>query len=100
MVLNAPRIAAGLAVQALARCFSSACGGGGDDDPPPPPPPPPPAADTTAPTIPAGVTATAQTPTQILVSWTASTDAGTGVARLSRVSRRQHHRRSPRCTTH
>ncbi len=80
MVLNAPRFAAGLAVIALASAFLIGCSSGSDDDPPPPPPPPPPAADTTAPTVPAAVTATAQSPAQILVSWTASTDAGTGVA--------------------
>ena len=39
-----------------------------------------PAPDTTAPSVPAGVTVAAQSPTQILVSWTASTDAGAGVA--------------------
>ena len=65
----------------------SACGGGGGDGAPPappaapaPPPPPPPPADTTAPSVPSGVTAVAQSSTSILVSWTASTDAGTGIA--------------------
>src|SRR5688500_134902 len=55
----------------------SGCGGGGGSDPAPPPPPAPvqPPADTTAPTVPSGVTATAQSATAILVSWTASTDA-------------------------
>jgi glucose/arabinose dehydrogenase len=57
----------------------SGCGGGGGSDPAPSPPPPPapvqPPADTTAPTVPTGVTATAQSTTSILVSWTASTDA-------------------------
>jgi len=53
----------------------SACGGGGDSSPPPPPPVQPPAADTTAPTVPADVTAAAQSATSALVSWTASTDA-------------------------
>ena len=56
----------------------SACGGGGGGSAPPPPspsPPPPPPADTTAPTVPTGVTAVAQSPSSILVSWTASTDA-------------------------
>jgi uncharacterized repeat protein (TIGR03806 family) len=72
MRIAAPVIA-WLAV-ALAACSS---GPGGGDDPPPPPPPPP--ADTTPPSVPAGVTATAQSASQILVSWTASTDAGTGV---------------------
>ncbi len=56
----------------LAACSS---GPGGDDDPAPPPP----TADVTAPSVPGGVTATAQSASQILVSWTASTDAGTGV---------------------
>ncbi len=58
---------------ALVACSSGP--GGGD-----PPTPPPPTADTTAPTVPAGLTATPQSPTEILLSWTASTDAGTGVA--------------------
>ena len=55
----------------------SACGGGGgsSNTPAPPPPPPPPPADTTAPSIPAGVTAAAQSASSILVSWTASTDS-------------------------
>jgi len=51
----------------------SGCGGG-EGDSAPPPPPPPPAADTTAPSVPAGVTARAQSFTSILVNWTASTD--------------------------
>jgi len=78
MLRTAPRFVAGLAVPALISLLFAACssGPGGDDTTPPPPP----VADTTAPSIPSGVTATAQTPTQILVSWTASTDAGTGVA--------------------
>ena len=50
----------------------SACGGGGDGGSAPPPPPPP--VDTTAPTVPSGVTAAAQSTASILVSWTASTD--------------------------
>jgi uncharacterized repeat protein (TIGR03806 family) len=37
-------------------------------------------ADTTAPTVPTGLTATAQSATQVQLSWTAATDAGTGVA--------------------
>ena len=36
--------------------------------------------DITAPTVPAGVTAAAQSSTQILISWSPSTDVGTGVA--------------------
>src|SRR3954466_7298533 len=58
----------------------SACGGGGSDSglsaPTAPAEPP---ADTTAPTVPANVTATAQSSSSILVSWDASTDA-TGIA--------------------
>jgi uncharacterized repeat protein (TIGR03806 family) len=77
MRVHAPRFAA-FAIHAAAAMLVG-CGGGGDDTPPPPPPPPP-AADTTAPSVPSGVTVAAQSPTQILVSWTASTDAGTGVA--------------------
>ncbi len=67
------RLIPALAVFALAACSSS-----GDD--PDTTPNPPPAADTTAPSVPQGVTATAQSDTSILVSWTASTDVGTGVA--------------------
>jgi len=52
----------------------SACGGG-DSAPPTAQPVQPPAADTTPPTVPAGVTAVAQSATSVLVSWTASTDA-------------------------
>jgi glucose/arabinose dehydrogenase len=62
-----------LATLASFGVLLSACGGGGGDAAPPPPPPP--AADTTAPTVPSGVTATAQSASSILVSWTASTDA-------------------------
>jgi uncharacterized repeat protein (TIGR03806 family) len=72
MRVHAPRLAA-LAVQAVAAMLV-ACGGG-DDGAAPPPPPPPPSADTTPPSVPGNVTAVAQSPTQILVSWTASTDA-------------------------
>jgi len=57
----------------------SACGGGGGSSSTPPPPPPPPPADTVAPSVPAGVTAVAQSASSILVSWTASTDA-TGIS--------------------
>ncbi|HEU4778943.1 MAG TPA: PQQ-dependent sugar dehydrogenase [Steroidobacteraceae bacterium] len=81
-VRNAPRLSAGLGVHALAVLLAGCSSGGGDDDPPPPPPP---AADTTAPSVPAGVTAVAQSSTQILVSWTASTDAsGIGGYRVFR----------------
>ena len=47
--------------------------------------PPAPVVDTTPPTVPANVTAAAQSATQILVSWTASTDAsGIGGYRVFR----------------
>jgi len=39
-----------------------------------------PIVDVTAPTVPAGLTATAAGPNQVNLSWTASTDTGTGVA--------------------
>ena len=77
MVRNAPRLAASLVIQALAVLFVGCSSGPGSEDPPPPSPP---VTDTTPPSVPAGVTATAQSPTQVLVSWTASTDAGAGVA--------------------
>ena len=60
---------------ACAAAMLVACGGGGNDANPPPP-----AADTTPPTVPAGVAATAQSSTSIQITWTASTDAGAGVA--------------------
>jgi len=74
---SAPRLAASLVAQAAAL-FLVACGGGDDNEVPPPPPPP--AADSTAPSVPAGVAAAAQSTTSIAVTWAASTDAGTGVA--------------------
>jgi uncharacterized repeat protein (TIGR03806 family) len=55
----------------------ASCGGGGDGGGSTPPPP---MTDTTAPTTPTGVTAVAQSSSSILVSWTAATDVGTGVA--------------------
>lgn len=72
----------------LVTCLSlagllSACGGGGDSSPPAqgqePPPPPTQAADVTPPSVPANVTAVAQSTTSILVSWSASTD-DTGIS--------------------
>ncbi|HEY6123726.1 MAG TPA: PQQ-dependent sugar dehydrogenase [Steroidobacteraceae bacterium] len=63
-----------LAALASFGLLLSACGGGGGDSPPPQNPPPP-AADSTAPTVPGGVTAVAQSASSVLVSWTASTDA-------------------------
>jgi glucose/arabinose dehydrogenase len=67
-----------LATLASLGVMLSACGGGDSSDQQQANPPPPPA-DTTAPTVPSGVTATAQSATSVLVSWTASTDA-TGIA--------------------
>lgn len=51
------------------------CGGGGGSGGPKPPP-----ADATPPTVPQSVTATAESATQIRVTWQASTDAVSGVA--------------------
>jgi uncharacterized repeat protein (TIGR03806 family) len=70
---NAPRVYAALVPQVLALLLVS-CGGDDDDAPPAPPPA---SADTAAPSVPAGVSATAQSSTQITVTWTASTDPGT-----------------------
>jgi glucose/arabinose dehydrogenase len=56
----------------------AACGGGdmnGDGNGSPPP-----SSDTTAPSIPGSVTASAQSSSEVVVSWEASSDAGTGVA--------------------
>jgi glucose/arabinose dehydrogenase len=63
-----------LLVTLLAGCGGGDDGGGGGDNEPPP------VADTTAPSVPESVTATAQSATSVLISWTASTDAGSGVA--------------------
>jgi glucose/arabinose dehydrogenase len=63
-----------LATLASLGVLLSACGGGSDDSPPPASPVEPPA-DTTPPSTPSGVTATAQSATEIKVTWTASTDA-------------------------
>lgn len=64
-----------------------ACGGGNGDDGGTAPPPgggtPPPSGgtvDTTPPTVPANLVATAPTPTQVQVSWDASSDSEAGVA--------------------
>ncbi len=70
------RLLVGLIVQAAALTFIGCSSGGADSTPTPPPP----IVDTTAPTVPAGVTATAAGTNQVVVTWTASTDAGTGVA--------------------
>jgi glucose/arabinose dehydrogenase len=61
------------ALLSLVMVIVSACGGGDSSEPEQSNPPPP--ADTTPPTVPAGVTAAAQSATSVLVSWTASTDA-------------------------
>jgi len=75
MSVAARRLLAGLAVQVLALTLA-ACGGGDDGGSSPPPP----STDITVPSVPAGVTAEATSPTQIRLTWTASTDVGTGVA--------------------
>jgi glucose/arabinose dehydrogenase len=64
----------------VSLCLALSACGGGDGSPAPPapgpnPPPPPPPADTTPPSVPANVTAVAQSSSAILVSWDASTDA-------------------------
>ena len=80
MRVYAPRFFASLIPQVLALllvgCGGDDGGGGGGGNPFPPPI----TTDTTPPTVPAGVTAVAQSETSILVSWTASTDVGAGVA--------------------
>ena len=70
------RFGAVLVLQAAALILS-ACGGtgGGESETPPPPPPP---ADTTAPSVPTGLGASAPSPTRVVLTWTASTDTGTG----------------------
>src|SRR3954469_2631199 len=69
------RILAGLAAQVLALTWA-ACGGDDSGSTPPPSNSP----DILAPSVPAGVTATATSATQVQLSWAASTDVGTGVA--------------------
>jgi fibronectin type 3 domain-containing protein len=61
----------------------AACGGGNGDDggtSPPigttPPPSSPGTVDTTPPSVPAGLTASAGSPTQVIIEWSASTDTG------------------------
>jgi glucose/arabinose dehydrogenase len=77
---RAAPLATGLLCQALAA-FLAGCGSGGGNSPSPPPPSPAPVpVDSTPPTVPQGLTATAQSATQIALAWTASTDAGTGIA--------------------
>ena len=71
----APRLLKRLAVLAVVVASLHGCGGGGGGGGGSQPPP-----DTTAPSVPTGVTATAQSSTQISVSWQASTDAGSRVA--------------------
>jgi uncharacterized repeat protein (TIGR03806 family) len=53
----------------------SACGGS-DAQPDTPPPPTP--VDTTAPSVPSGIVASATSPTSVSITWTASTDTGAG----------------------
>jgi glucose/arabinose dehydrogenase len=58
----------------LGGCGGDGKGGGRDNDDPPP------VADTTAPSVPQSLAATAQSATQVQLTWTESTDTGTGVA--------------------
>ena len=58
----------------LVALFLVACGSGGSGSPNGP------ATDTTPPTVPAGLTGIAASQTQVQLTWTASTDSGTGVA--------------------
>jgi uncharacterized repeat protein (TIGR03806 family) len=62
-----------VAMWLVCAAIMGACGGSGSGNPPP-------AADTTPPSIPTGLTATAQSATSIQLVWQASTDIGTGVA--------------------
>lgn len=68
-----PRAAAPAAVPIVALCAAAlaGCSGGGSGAP---------TADTTVPTAPQDVTAVADSATQVTVSWSASSDAGSGVA--------------------
>jgi len=66
------RVLATLWLTALLAACGGGGGGGGNS--------PPPVTDTTPPTVPQGVTATPQSATRIVVTWQASSDAGTGVA--------------------
>lgn len=68
-----PRVVEGVASLWLA--LVAGCGGGGASSGPVPPP-----ADSTPPSAPQAVIATAESATQVRVSWQASTDAGSGVA--------------------
>jgi glucose/arabinose dehydrogenase len=78
MISSAARCArVGLAI-VVSATWLCACGGGGTSGDGGNPPPP--ATDTTAPSIPGGLTATAQSSSEVLLSWEPSTDAGSGVA--------------------
>ncbi len=63
------------AIAVLCAALIAGCGGGGSGGGGPPP-----AADGAPPSVPLGVTASAVSTTQIVVSWQASSDSGTGVA--------------------
>ena len=71
----------------LVTLLLAACGG---DEPSGPSP----SADTTPPTVPGGIGITVSSPTQIVVSWTASTDANDGDQRSSSSSRSRRLKRS------
>ena len=74
MRVPATRFLAGLASQALITLLAACSSSGGYE------PPPTTGGDTTPPTVPQGLTATAQSATSIALTWTASTDTGLGVA--------------------
>src|SRR5262245_43330442 len=88
MRVAAPRMSAVLLCQALALLIAGCGGTGGtttnpappSPTPTPTPTPTPPPADTTPPTVPQGLAATVQSSSAIALAWTASNDAGTGVA--------------------
>jgi uncharacterized repeat protein (TIGR03806 family) len=71
-----PRLLIGLFVQAAALAVVGCSGDRIDGRPPPQPAD----VDATAPSVPTGLAANATGPTQIVVTWNGSTDAGTGVA--------------------
>ena len=67
MRTHTSRLAAGLMAQTLLLLIAG-CGGGGGGSSGGVVPPPPPPGDTTAPTVPQGVTAVTQSATSIIVS--------------------------------
>jgi uncharacterized repeat protein (TIGR03806 family) len=68
------RLAVVLVLQAAGLLLS----GCSSKDAEPDAPPPPPGADTTAPSVPTGINAAGTSPTQVTLTWNASTDSGAG----------------------